>query len=166
VNAPRIELRPERNDDEPLLYALYASTREEEMALTGWDERTRAQFLQMQFHAQRTGYGGMFPGAQFDIVSVDGVSAGRIVVNRTAEEIRIVDLVLAPEFRARGIGTWLLRSIIGEAADSHRPLRLHVVRGNRALRFYQRLGFVPIAESPSHVEMERKVSRHTSCSPA
>jgi len=35
-------------------------------------------------------------------------------------------------------------------------LRLSVLRGNRAARLYQRLGFVKIAEDEMYLQMERK----------
>jgi ribosomal protein S18 acetylase RimI-like enzyme len=149
-----ISLRSEHSGDEPFLYTLYASTREEELLLAGWDERTRIQFLQMQFAAQRSAYGGMFPEAQFDIVFSDGAAAGRIVVNRARHEIRVVDFIIAPEERNRGIGTALLQRLVAESAAAQKPLRLQVARGNRALAFYHRNGFVPTGESASHVQME------------
>jgi GNAT superfamily N-acetyltransferase len=149
-----ISLRAEQAADEPFLYALYASSREEELLLTCWDERMRAHFLQMQFGAQRTAYRGMFPDAHFDIVLLDGAPAGRIVVNRAQPEIRVVDFIIAPGQRNCGIGTALLQSLIAESAAAQKPLRLQVVRGNRALGFYQRNGFVATGESASHVQME------------
>jgi GNAT superfamily N-acetyltransferase len=147
-------LRAEEAQDEPFLYTLYASTREEELLLTGWDERTCIQFSQMQFAAQRAGYRSMFPEAQFDIVLLDGLAAGRMVVNRAGNETRVVDFIIAPGERNRGIGTALLQRLIAESAAAQKPLRLQVVRGNRALAFYQRNGFVPTGESASHVQME------------
>jgi ribosomal protein S18 acetylase RimI-like enzyme len=152
--AEKIELRPERDEDEAFLYALYASTREEELALTGWDERTRAQFVQMQFRAQRAGYRSMFPNAQFSIVLGNGSPIGRMVIDRITDEVRLVDLVIVPEARGHGLGTMLLQNLMNESAVARVPLALQVVRGNRALRLYQRLGFVQTGESASHLQME------------
>lgn len=153
--AGQLTLRPETGDDEPLLFALYSSTRADELALTGWDADTCQSFLRMQFAAQRSGYGQMFPNAQFNIVMAGEVPIGRIVVNRAAHEIRVVDLVIAPEERNGGVGTELMRPLIAESANVKLPLRLCVVRGNRALRFYERLGFVKTGELATHLEMER-----------
>jgi hypothetical protein len=46
-----IALRPIRPDDRPLLLALYASTREAELALVDWDAAQKAAFVEMQFDA-------------------------------------------------------------------------------------------------------------------
>jgi ribosomal protein S18 acetylase RimI-like enzyme len=153
--AESLTLRPQTAADEPLLFALYSSTRADELAITGWDAVTCDSFLRMQFNAQRLGYSQMFPQAQFYIILSADVPIGRIVVNRAVEEIRVVDFVIAPEERSRGAGTALMKGLITESAAAKKPLRLCVVRGNRALHFYERLGFSLTAESASHLEMER-----------
>jgi ribosomal protein S18 acetylase RimI-like enzyme len=152
--AGSIHLRPEQPDDEPFLFGLYASTRAEELALTGWDEPTRQQFLAMQFRAQRAGYGEMFPNAQFDIVLENETPVGRIIVNPTQEEIRLVDIVIAQSQRDRGVGTELLRRLLQQAAAANKPLRLQVMKGNRAGQLYRRLGFTKTSESVSHEQFE------------
>ena len=147
-------LRPERAGDEPLLFQLYASTREEELALTGWDALTRAQFLQSQFQAQRAGYSSQFPKGDFEIVLLHSTATGRIVLNQTTEEIRLVDIVLAPPTRNRGLGSALMKAVLIKAARQEKPVRLHVIRHSPAVRWYQRLGFGKIAEHGLHDEME------------
>jgi ribosomal protein S18 acetylase RimI-like enzyme len=150
-----VRLRPETIEDEPLLFALYASTREEELALTGWDAETRAGFVRMQFNAQRTAYREMFPGGEFSIVLAAAVPIGRIVVNRARDEIRLVDLVIEPARRGRGVGTNLVNQLIAESENARKPFRLHVLRGSRAFGWYERLGFRVIQEKEIHLEMER-----------
>jgi ribosomal protein S18 acetylase RimI-like enzyme len=65
-----------------------------------------------------------------------------------------VDIALLPGHRNAGVGSALLQGIFGEAQATNKPLRLKVLRGNRAVRFYQRLGFVKIGETEMHFEME------------
>lgn len=153
-----VTLRPERAGDEPLLFQLYASTREEELARTDWDEGTRARFLQSQFQAQGTGYRNLFPQADFSIVSLGSVASGRIVLNAAAAEIRLVDLVLAPAARQCGLGTALLSAVLSEAARQDKSVRLHVLRHSPAVRLYQRLGLRKIAELGLRDEMEWRPS--------
>ena len=141
-----VSLRPEAADDEAFLYAVYASTREEELDAAGWDESTRQTFLRMQFNAQRQGYRVMFPEGSFLIVLCGAERAGRMVVNRTADEIRLVDIALLPAFQSRGIGGQLLRGLTAEAKESERPLRVSVFKPSRAAVFYERLGFAKTGE--------------------
>jgi GNAT superfamily N-acetyltransferase len=136
-----VGLRPEQPGDETFLAEVYASTRQEEMDLTNWDAPTRAAFLDMQFKAMRRGYRTMYPKARFSVILLDETPVGRIVVDRAATEIRVVDIALLPAHCGRGIGTKLMREVMDEAARSAKPVRLCVFQGTRATGFYLRLGF-------------------------
>src|SRR5581483_1581951 len=48
-------------EDVPLLFALYASTREAEMALVPWTAEQKRAFVEMQFAAQQQGYANSYP---------------------------------------------------------------------------------------------------------
>ena len=139
----QVVLRREQSDDEGFLFQVYASTREEELALTNWDEATRRAFLTQQFTAMRRGYREMFPTAEFLIILLAGQPAGRMVLNRGPGEIRVVDVALLPEFRNQGIGTGLMRQVCAEAAQAGHAVTLSVLKFNRAERWYSRLGFTP-----------------------
>ena len=138
---PAIVLRPEQAADEAFLLELYASTRREELDLTNWDAATRAAFVKMQFNAMRRGYAGMFPHGQFSIVLLHDHAIGRMVIHRAEHAIRLVDMALMPEARCRGIGTRLMQILQAEARQARKPVSLHVLKGNRAARLYERLGF-------------------------
>jgi len=142
-----IRLRPERPDDERFLFDVYASTRQEELDRTGWDAATRAAFLELQFKAMRQGYRAMFPAAEFAVILLAGQPVGRQVVDRTGTEIRLVDVALLPSHRGRGVGTILLRQLLGEAARRNTPVRLHVLKTSRAARLYERVGFCRVGEA-------------------
>ena len=50
--------------------------------------------------------------------------------------------------RGRGVGTALLRTLVGQAgAQGHRALSLSVEDGNRARRLYERAGFTVVGRS-------------------
>jgi len=151
---PSVALRPERPGDEPFLLEVYASTREEELALTNWDEPARRAFLDMQFAAMRRGYRGMYPAGEFLIIILDERAIGRMVLNRTADEIRVVDLALLPAHRNAGIGTLLMRRVCADAAQAGKPVRLCVLKNSGAVRWYERLGFAKTEESGLYDEME------------
>jgi len=146
-----ISLRPEDEKDEAFLLAVYASTRAEEIALTGWDHSTHWQFIEMQFKAMRKGYAASFPQAKFLIILLDGQPIGRVVVNQNDREIRIVDMALLSEHRGKGISTHLMQIWRDEALQCGKPLRLRVVRGTRPANWYRRLGFVPVGDDEDGV---------------
>jgi GNAT superfamily N-acetyltransferase len=131
----------DRAADAEFLLAVYASTREEELAVVPWTPAERAAFLRMQFEAQDRFWREQRPDAVFDVILVDGEPAGRLYVDRRPAEIRIVDIALLPDHRAMGVGTLLIRRILDEGIASGRPVSIHVERGNRARALYERLGF-------------------------
>lgn len=151
---PPVALRPEQPADARLLFDIYAGTREEELALTNWDESMRRAFLNQQFNAMRQGYRNMFPAGEFSIIELDGQPAGRIVIDRSATEIRVVDIALLPACRNRGVGTFLMHQVCIEAAKASKPVRLCVLKNNRAFRWYERLGFAKIGERGFYDELE------------
>jgi ribosomal protein S18 acetylase RimI-like enzyme len=148
-----IAVRAEQPQDEAFLFELYASTRQEELDAWGWPTETRKAFLAMQFKASQN-YRISFPDAEFQIVLLDQINAGRLIIHRSHEELRVVDIALLPEYRNAGAGSALLQRIFGEAAACKKPLRLSVVKGNRVERLYRRLGFEKIGENELRLEME------------
>lgn len=156
MSAARVTLRPESGDgDLEASYRIFRSTREEEFARAPWTDGQRDAFFRMQFDAQHTQYLAGYPDATFDLMLVDDVIAGRLYVDRRAKEIRIVDIALLPEFRARGIGSQLIRELIGEADRDGKVLSIHVEIHNPARRLYERLGFLLAEDKGMYLFMER-----------
>src|ERR1044072_2081945 len=136
-----VSLRPMAPADDAFLARVYASSRAEELAVTGWPEELKADFCRRQFDAQSAYYAENYPEASFQIIERDGWPAGRLYVARWEKEIRIVDITLLPEFRGSGIGTKLLRDLQDEARSAGKSPTINVERFNRAMSLYQRLGF-------------------------
>jgi ribosomal protein S18 acetylase RimI-like enzyme len=148
-------LRPSTFDDEQFLYRLYASTREDELAVVPWSESEKETFLTTQFNAQHTFYHQQFNEAEFLIIEQDNEPIGRLYLDRRDDEIRIVDIALLPSHRNRGIGTKYLESILEEGQGAGLPVRIHVERNNTALRLYERLGFQKVTENGVYFLMEK-----------
>lgn len=159
TECPSIHLRTATADDLAFLARVYASTREEELRPVPWSDEQKLAFLQMQFEAQHGEYHSRYPDASFDVIELDGTPAGRLYVHRREREIRIVDISLLPEHRAKGAGTSLLENLIRESETAGKPLTIHVETLNPAMRLYQKLGFRPIGETGVYLLMERPVTR-------
>lgn len=148
-----ISLRPIKPEDDSFLASLYASTRAEELAVTGWSEEDKALFCRRQFDAQTAHYVEKYAGASLQIIERAGVPVGRLYVARWEREIRIMDIALLPEHRGSGIGTKLLRELQDEARSAGKSLTIHVERFNPALRLYERLGFRQIEDKGVYLLM-------------
>ena len=136
----RLTIRSEQPDDEVFLCRLYASTRTEEMALTGWPAEQQEAFLRQQFQFQTLHYRRYYTSATFEIILQDERPIGRIYVHRGAEDIRLMDVPFCRNTVApvSALGS---RNLLDEAAHSQKPVTLHVEPHNPAARLYQRLGF-------------------------
>lgn len=152
-------LRPETAGDEPLLRALFASTRVRELAALGGSPDQAEAFCALQLAAQRAHYRAAFPAARFDIVEWEGVPVGRLCVDRRPGELRIVDVALLPEHRGRGLGTGLLHQLCGEADAALATMNLSVEAHNPARRLYERFGFAVWSTNGPCLEMTRP-ARH------
>jgi ribosomal protein S18 acetylase RimI-like enzyme len=151
---PVVSLRPTTDADRGFLYAVYASTRMDELAPLQWDDAAVQSFLTMQFNAQDHHYRTCYDTAQFLIVVVDGQPAGRLYVARRPKELLLMEIALLPAYRSAGIGTALIRDLMEEARSTGRIMRLHVEPFNPALRLYQRLGFSKVSEAGVYWLME------------
>lgn len=154
-NGSKVFLRPVAPEDEEFLFALYASTRDEELSQVEWGEGQREAFLRQQFTAQREQYDGRFPDADYDVILLDGRAVGRLWVGSDDEQTRLLDIALLPEAQNRGVGTALLKQLIEEARASGKKLRHMVFMLNPdAKRFYERLGFVGFEDFGAYLHME------------
>ncbi|MFE8598960.1 GNAT family N-acetyltransferase [Archangium violaceum] len=148
MNQPiRLNRRPAAESDGAFLFELYASTRAEELAAWGWSAAQQEPFLRMQWLAQKRGYEARYPAEGHCILEHEGRPVGRLWVVRGEHELRLVDVTLLPAYRGTGLGTSVLRTLQEEAAAAGKPLWLHVMRNNPALRLYTRLGFTPVSDA-------------------
>ncbi|HEX7278248.1 MAG TPA: GNAT family N-acetyltransferase [Solirubrobacterales bacterium] len=151
---PSVTLRPAEAEDRPLMLRVYASTREPELEASGMPREQWPPFLEHQFEAQSRHY-ETYEDTSFEVVLVDGEQAGRLIVARWPEELRVVDVALLPEHRGRGIGGELMRELVEEADQRGVKTSIHVERFNPARRLYDRLGFEPVSETDVYLLLER-----------
>ena len=150
--------RPATADDEPLLLAVYGSTRMEELALTNWDQAQRDAFVKMQFDAQHSHYREHYPEGEHLIILVNDDPVGRLYVASIAEEIRILDITVLPDHRRAGIGASIIKELMAEAEATEKPLRIYVESFNPSRQLFERLGFVKSGESGYSYLIEWRVS--------
>jgi GNAT superfamily N-acetyltransferase len=148
-----ISTRPVTPADANLLLEIYKSSRGDDLRELGWTEERISEFLGMQFEAQQH-FSENEHNASDEIVLWQGQPAGRLIVERRADEIRCVDLALLPKHRNGGIGSFLLRKLQDEAKQAKKPLRLQVIRFNRAVNLFERSGFERTSETGTHFQME------------
>lgn len=149
-----ISLRPECPQDQEFLFALYASTRAEEMKLVPWSDSQKHAFLRMQFELQSTHYHSYYSNASYQIILAEGQPIGRLYIHRAESQILVIDIALLPQHRGAGIGRQLLEEVLAEARAAKKTVGIHVERNNPALRLYARLGFSVVEDKGVYYYME------------
>jgi ribosomal protein S18 acetylase RimI-like enzyme len=88
------------------------------------------------------------------LVEIEHVRIGMIQVHDLPNTVEIDEIQIRPSDQGRGIGTHILSEIIAFAHTQHKSVSLSVALMNeRALSFYQRLGFRELAQSDTHRHM-------------
>lgn len=137
-----ISYRPVTDADIPFLAGVYASTRAEELALTGWPDEMKLQFLAHQFNAQHTDYERNYPDAERLVIEHQGEDVGRLYLDEESGNFNLIDIALLPAARGSGLGGAILDDIIGQAEASGKSVTIYVEKNNPARHLYDRLGFV------------------------
>ena len=154
MTAGKITLRPVQESDNEFLLKVYGSTREQEMAQVPWTAEQKQQFVRMQWEAQKNHYAAQHRTASHEIISLEGSAAGRLYLDRSGEKFHILDITLLPEYRNRGVGSFLLGQIMAEAKEAGKPVTIYVETFNPSLRLFERLGFTPIHQEGFHLLLQ------------
>lgn len=109
----------------------------------GWDEvRHSRQF------AESLGRG------RISIIEADGVRVGMIQLSTGKDAVEIGEIQIDPRYQGRGLGTSVLLDVMSEARSRGRSVRLSVgLENQKAIRLYERLGFLTEWESDTHRHM-------------
>lgn len=143
----RLSCRAAVPDDVPFLLELRASTITAQLVAAGIDLSTKVA-LDRVMHK--------FECAQI-VLEVDR-PVGLIKVHRGDRHWEIVQLQLCPSIQGKGVGTWLVQTVIQHAASAQVSLTLSVLHDNPAKRLYQSLGFA-VTGSDDHEYFMELVTR-------
>lgn len=155
ISEKNITLRPATEADQQFLLAVYASSRGEEMARVAWSAQQKEAFLRMQFTAQNQHYRAEHPRAEHEIICADGAPVGRIYLDRSGETFHILDITVLSEHRNAGIGSFVLRHVMDEAAKAGKPVTIYVENFNPSQRLFSRMGFEQAGETGFHLLLRK-----------
>ena len=112
----------------------------EQLAAWSWPEQLRVPLLETQYQVHRQGFRS---SGDASIIVLDGEKpVGWYVTAESADETRLVNIMVLTQHRGQGIGSTILHTLLAASNTAGKPLRLAVaIHNGHALRFYQRLGF-------------------------
>jgi GNAT superfamily N-acetyltransferase len=109
----------------------------------GWNEEDQEHYFRGSFHPQ-----------EIHVIQVDGKDAGMYVYDADEDgEVLLKRIEVLPEYQGQGIGSYIIKRLIGRAKKEGRDLRLHVFKINPARQLYSRLGFEVVHETETHYVM-------------
>jgi GNAT superfamily N-acetyltransferase len=91
------------------------------------------------------------------LIRLDGERMGCVGFRLGEDEIKIDSFYLDQRLHNRGLGSEILKTLLAEADAQGLPVRLEVLHGSPASRFYERHGFVKIGQDEIEAEFERAV---------
>lgn len=146
-----VQTRPVHSGDDALQRRLFAESRDD-LALLPVE--VRGPLLDMQYAARRDQYAAAHPGADQVVLQCDGIDVGSMTVDRTEQEVRLVDVSVALPHRRRGIARAALQALLDEAAAQSRPVHLQVWSDHHVARgLYARLGFTATTTDAGYLTM-------------
>ncbi len=89
------------------------------------------------------------------LILLDGERVGCVGFRSGDDEIKIDSFYLERRLHGGGLGTKILKELLAEADAAGLPVRLEVLTGSKADRFYLRHGFVKLKEDEIEGEYER-----------
>lgn len=92
----------------------------------------------------------------FQIIQYNKEPCGYALFEEEPDCIKAWELVILPEFQNLGIGSAMLNKIMNIAKEKNLPVKLSVLKENKAAELYAKLGFVKAGETETHYEMEWK----------
>lgn len=143
MNVPQISFSAATQEDIEYLLWLRKATMDEYIIRAGLPATEEA-------HLARINYA--FEHAR--IISVNGDRAGLIKIIEHADVTEIVQIQIDPALQGKGIGREILVSVIEHSAASGVPVILSVLKTNKAINLYSRLGFNTIEENDTSFIMK------------
>ena len=142
----RLATRPARESDRRFCYEVKRAALGPYVERTwGWDEAFQQEFHTADWQRRRP-----------DVVVLDGEDAGTVQYTRREGGYHLGEFYLLPRHHGRGIGSRLLRQMLGRADAEGVPVRLEVLKVNPARSLYERHGFRVCGETETHFRMVRE----------
>ena len=119
----------------------------------GWDEDVQRDFHAKAWQEQKP-----------DIIIYDGKPIGTIATVESEDCIEIGQFFILPDYQNKGIGTYLLKSILDKADRLGTNVTLKFLKNNPVQSLYVRHGFQLVRTGDVAHHMERKTPTDSSTS--
>ncbi|CAO3437974.1 GNAT family N-acetyltransferase [Azospirillum doebereinerae] len=148
-----LSIRAQRPSDEDFLLGLFIDARPW-LAKAHHDRDFIRMMYEQQYGAMRHGQEERYPEHLDFVVEKAGQAVGRLIIDLGRCDWRIAEVEIHRLARSKGIGSDLIRSIQGTAAQTGVPMTLSVLAAQTRVHwFYFRLGFQMLGNVPPMLEL-------------
>ncbi|MEI7209065.1 GNAT family N-acetyltransferase [Pectobacterium carotovorum] len=140
-----ITLRLATPQDEAFLFKLRRATMDEHLHRAGVIADDSAHWQRIKYH-----YNDAY------IVLMGSERIGLFKRHKGADEWIIIQIQILPAYQGQGITAWLLKTFLQHADEANVPVTLSVLKGNRAITLYQRVGFKIVDNDDIALKMKRR----------
>jgi ribosomal protein S18 acetylase RimI-like enzyme len=141
-----LQVRPATDQDAPFLVKL---------ACEAYRDVVTRQFGAWREDEQAARFAVKVAELPFALGELSSQPVAAVSASIRTDHVFLNELLVLPAFQNRGFGTQLLEREIARARQHGLPVRLHTLRQNRALRLFERHGFVVTARGEVYVDLER-----------
>lgn len=146
-----ITARPAGRQDKDFLAKMFREN-QDEIRMADADKDYIETVIDMQLDAQQGGYGQQFPNAIYLVLEKNGSRIGRITLDISPVELRLVDLDFIKKAQGKGFGSSILLWLMKAAAQTKTPLLVPMRRDDMSMaRFLTQYGFIEDEEMSDQV---------------
>lgn len=150
-----ISLCPVESDHEKFLFKLFKDCRPDLSFINGLSEEQKENIIFHQFQMEQQQLVQMYPEAELNVIMHDEEPIGRIYIYKGETLHRILQIGLLEGYRGKGFGKNILLSVIADALNEGKSVKLQVAWFNQsAYEFYKNLGFKVIENNGIFYEMK------------
>ncbi|WP_233886981.1 GNAT family N-acetyltransferase [Paraburkholderia flagellata] len=139
-----VTLRAATPADEPFLFALRRATMNEHLERAGESTDEHVHWERLRYR-----YNDAY------IVCCGSERLGLFKFFRDPDAWTIVQIQILPSYQGRGIADHLIGEFLRQADGAGVPVKLSVLKGNRAMNLYERFGFQVVDATDTSLEMRR-----------
>ena len=112
------------------------------------------QFGEWDDERQRGFFDAKWDPSLYQAIVVGGAGVGVTRYRFEPDHLSLDEIQLLPAAQGAGVGSAIIRDLQEQAQHRGLPLRLQVLKQNRARELYERLGFAQTGETEQHYQME------------
>lgn len=142
-----LNLVPATDDDKAYVLTLRKLTMTEHLESSGLflDDKEHLRRINLNYEHQHLIYKPTEKGP---------ILVGATQFANNDDHVKLVQIQVHPDFQNQGIGADVITALKEKAQQSHKPLRLTVLKTNRAKGLYEKLGFQQYGEDDLEYWME------------